>query len=114
MLLIQPTSLGNMHGSGDLYIQLEKEINCLAVEQLNARSAADEIERWGKYIGNDVSMYGNPELAGAAFHEMLLRIHKAMHVSAMDYCRTKLKDMMAEIYQFDRVLMHLHRDQDIK
>jgi len=42
-----------------------------------------------------------------AFHDMMLRLHKAMHTAAIDYLRPKLRGTMAAVYQEEMLLRAL-------
>jgi len=48
-----------------------------------------------------------------AFHDMMLRLHKAMHTAAIDFLRPKLRGTMATVYQEELILRAL-QDKDFK
>lgn len=52
--------------------------------------------------------------AGKQFHDCALRVHKAMSAHAIDYCRPRLKAMMANIYQEDSLRGVLNANEETR
>merc|ERR1712008_334405 len=59
-----------------------------------------------------ISAYADVKNLGA-FHDMMLRLHKAMHTAAIDFLRPKLRGTMATVYQEELILRAL-QDKDFK
>lgn len=87
---------------------LAHDTNKEAFACLTDTEAVSLVTKYGSLKDDDPPAAG---MAGGAFHSMLLRIHKAMHVNAIDYCRPKFKNMMTRVYQEDHVRMQLQRNK---
>merc|ERR1739845_149546 len=56
----------------------------------------------------------NEELMGGLFHQSALRLHKALMVEGIQYCRPRLRTMMASFYQDRHLRAALHDKIDYR
>lgn len=104
------TRLPPLASSDAHFVKLSPELARISYDLLDEVKTAAYIEAWGRLRGDKPLADG---LAGASLHSMLLRIHKAACTCAIDYCKPKLKDMMAHVYQEDRLMHHLVQDRSM-
>jgi len=92
-----------------LFLKLDVKTSEVAFKQIQT-SNAETISLWANNTKSEKAPYESEEkpLAGNSLHFMMLRLHKSMHAAAIDYCRPRLRAMMAEVYQSDKLLDALH------
>jgi hypothetical protein len=82
----------------ELRLKLDAKSSAMTVSSVSGEEAAKLLRRWGDVHGEAVEEDG-VSYAAEHLQSVYLRVHKAMHVYAIEYCRPKLKGMMANLYQ---------------
>merc|ERR1712032_1060617 len=87
------------------FLKLDKSTLGLVFTQLY-NDKATEISAYVK-AKDEHPPFDDKSLAGGSFHDILLRLHKAMHAAAIQHCRPRLRSMMAQVYKSDAMLERL-------
>jgi hypothetical protein len=85
---------------GTQRLKLDDKSNAVTLSASCGEKAAKILRRWDNVRRRGEEIYeSDGDYAADTFQLVALRVHKAMHVYAIEYCRPKLKGMMAKMYQ---------------
>lgn len=112
----------NLYTEGAYKVVKNEELGGLELDPLTNTAAYDSLSNNACNVAimnamecrGDTQQNGDSKLAGEAFHEMALRVHKSMCANAIDYCRPRIKTMMSQVYQEEHLRVALQGSRNLQ